>query len=365
MARAYANGLAIAVMGTATSLTVGILSRSILDGQPYDRCDSITRGFDMGSRSRVVRLCLVLAAIIVYVTVVGLGLTEENRRSLAFATSYTSSGDYVLINVRVTSIDPAQGLLHERIRLIPMGRFATDRVTPAVDLKLLANSVSGKQTVAFPKGERIFPVDFTTLLSGNQNRYPFDRYLSDIELLVTAQTQKAESIPATAPADDDSDAVASPLIVGTSDLIHNETVPIKENFSASIPGIKFGRSVTRQDPYKLMHTTVAIRRANNVIAVSVAVMTVMFLLAISIMMMVLRVTASPDAINLIPLSLCVALIFGLPALRNVQPGVPPVGALSDYISFIWAEFIVASSAVVLAWTWIVRANREAISKRDK
>lgn len=318
----------------------------------------------MGTSSRVVRAGLVLAAMLVYLTVLELGLTEENRRSLAFATSYPSSGDYVLINVRVTSIDPAQGLLHERIRLIPMGRFATDRVTPAVDLKLLINSVSGKQTVAFPKGERIFPVDFTTLLTGNQNKYPFDRYLSDIELLVTAQTQKAEPIPEVVSANDDSDEVASPLLVGTSDLIRNEAVPIKEDFSASIPGIKFGGNVTRQDPYKLMHTTLAIRRANNVISVSVVVMTVMFLLAISIMVMVLRVTASPDPINLIPLSLCVALIFGLPALRNVQPGVPAVGALSDYISFIWAEFIVATSAVILAWTWIVRSTR-GVQKRTQ
>jgi hypothetical protein len=313
----------------------------------------------------MVRVCVVLAAIVVYVTVLCLGLTEENRRSLAITKAYASSGDYVIINVRVTSIEPAQGLLHERIRLIPMGRFATDRVTPAVDLKLLVNSVSGKQTVAFPKGERIFPVDFTTLLSGNQNRYPFDRYLSDIELLVTAQTQIANPMPEMAVDDDESDAQASALIVGASDLIQNEPIPIKENFSASIPGINFDGNFAPQNPYKLMHTTIAMRRANNVIAVSIVVMTVMFLLAISIMVMVLKVTASPDAINLIPLSLCVALIFGLPALRNVQPGVPAVGALSDYISFIWAEFIVATSAVVLAWTWIVRSSREEILKRDQ
>jgi hypothetical protein len=319
----------------------------------------------MGFRSRMVRLCVVLAAISIYVTVLWLGLTEENRRSLAIANTYSSSGDYVIINVRVTSIEPAQGLLHERIRLIPMGRFATDRVTPAVDLKLLVNSVSGKQTVVFPKGERIFPVDFTTLLSGNQNRYPFDRYLSDVELLVTTQTQKPNPIPEMGPDDDESGAQASTLIVGTSDLMQNETIPIKENFTASIPGIKFGGDVTRQDPYNLMHATISIRRANSVITVSSVVMIVMFLLAISIMVMVLRVTASPDTINLIPLSLCVALIFGLPALRNVQPGVPAVGALSDYISFIWAEFIVATSAVVLAWTWIVRSRRDEAAKLGK
>ncbi|HEY2039102.1 MAG TPA: DUF4436 family protein, partial [Edaphobacter sp.] len=103
--------------------------------------------------------------------------------------------------------------------------------------------------------------------------------------------------------------------------------------------------------------TVDIRRANNVILLSILVMVIMFVLAFSIVGMVLQVTASPGEINLIPLSLCVALIFGLPALRNIQPGVPAaVGGFSDYLSFIWAELMVSISAIALAWTWIVRSR---------
>ena len=71
----------------------------------------------MGLRSRVVRVCVVLAAILVYATVLWLGMTEENRRSLAIANAYSSSGDYVIANVRVTSIEPAQGLLHGQVQV--------------------------------------------------------------------------------------------------------------------------------------------------------------------------------------------------------------------------------------------------------
>jgi hypothetical protein len=111
-----------------------------------------------------------------------------------------------------------------------------------------------------------------------------------------------------------------------------------------------------------MHTTVEMRRANNVITVPLMVMTVMFVLAVSIMGMVLNVTGSPGEVNLVPLSLCVALIFGLPALRNVQPNVPGMGVLSDYISFIWAEFMVSISAIALAWIWIIRSRENRKSK---
>jgi hypothetical protein len=324
----------------------------------------------MGYSGKWMRALVVLGVMGVYFVFVWRGATEESRRSLILAKTSASSGDYVIINVKVTAIDVAQGLLHERIRLIPMGRFAVDRATPAVDLKLLINSISGKQTVVYPKGERIAPVDFTSALSGNLNRYPFDRYVSDIELLVTAPVPPAAPappapLPPMAPVpgeafseEGDADPLATALVVGTSDLNESEPVSINENFVASIAGVKFEGQETEDDTYKLMRTSIVVRRASNILWVSIVVMVVMFILAISIMTMALRVASSPKEINLLPLSLCVTLIFGLPALRNMQPGVPAIGALCDYLSFIWAEFIVAISAIGLAWIWIIRSIKD-------
>ena len=153
------------------------------------------------------------------------------------------------------------------------------------------------------------------------------------------------------------DPFATTLIVGANNLDNSEPVPIKENFIASIPGIKFDGTLAENTTYKLMQTCVAIRRANNVITLSITVMVIMFVLAVSIVRMVLTVTGSPGAMNLLPLSLSVTLIFGLPALRNIQPGVPPVGGFSDYLSFIWAEMMVSISAIALAWTWILRSKK--------
>ena len=364
----------------------------------------------------------------VYCVVVWLGFTEKNRRSLILTESAATTDDYIVANVKVTAVDVTQGLLHVRLRLIPKGRFAIDRATPAVDLKLLINSVSGNQTVLYPKGERISPVDFTSVLSGNLNRYPFDRYISDIDLLVTAPappappahpkpsasrvppaapasptpsasrvppaaspTPTASRVPPAAPAsptpstssaaslssapvdDDDSDEspkqgdadpIPTKLVVVQSDLNESETVSIKENFVASITGLKFEGQLTQGDAYRVMRTSVVMRRANNVMTVSIVVMSVMFVLAVSIMVMALRVMASRDATNLFPLSLCVTLIFGLPALRNTQPGVPGIGALCDYISFMWAEFIVTTSAIGLAWTWIIHTIRAQSAKES-
>jgi hypothetical protein len=302
------------------------------------------------------RLFAILMLMLVYLVVLWLGLTEESRRSVVVTKTAASNSNFVIVEIKISSVDTASGLLHERIKLIPSGRFALDQVTPAVDLELLSNSVSGKQTVRYPRGERIFPIDFTSGLSGNQNRYPFDKYMADIDVLVTVpQRTKEKAVQPESP-EDSATPLASGLVVGASLLNNSETVPIREDFSASLPGVKFRSAITPDDTTHLMHTSIAMRRADNVISVSILVMIGMFGIAISIMGMVFKTVASPNEINLAPLSLCVALIFGLPALRNVQPGVPGVGVLSDYISFIWAEFIVSTSGITLAWLWIIRSK---------
>jgi hypothetical protein len=318
----------------------------------------------MGFLHNISRLFFVIGIMAVYIAVLWMGITEESRRSLTIAKSSVSTGDFVTIEVRVTSVNTAQGLLYEGIRLVPMGRFAQDKTSPATDLKLLINSASGKQVVVFPKGERIVPIEVTSLLSGNQNRYPFDKYSTDIDLLVTAPVKKkAQPLPEQK-LDDTVGPLASSLVIETSDLDRSETVPINENFTAVFSGIKFEGTIAVDDTYKLMHTTIEIRRANNVISVSLMVMTVMFVLAVSIMALVLDVIASPGEVNLVPLSLCIALIFGLPALRSDQPNVPGMGVLSDYISFIWAEIMVSISAITLAWIQITRSKRSRELKRS-
>src|SRR5215469_7448812 len=124
----------------------------------------------MPLRSKAIRVLVVLAIAVVYLGGVWTGLTEESRRSLIIGTSPPPSADFVIIDITVTSVDVAGRLLNERMTLVPRGRFAIDTTTAATDLKLLINSASGKQTAVFPKGERISPMEFSTLLSGNPGK---------------------------------------------------------------------------------------------------------------------------------------------------------------------------------------------------
>jgi hypothetical protein len=311
---------------------------------------------------KLLRLLFFACIAAVYFAALWMGTTEERRRILNFDEP-RPNGDYVLVDITVTAVDAVHGLLSVRVRPIPMGKFALDRNTPSTNLKLFLNSISGGQTTAFPKSVRITPIDTTILLSGNPNQYPFDLYGSTLDVLVTTPKRAPEISPFVIENELDTSPIETgSLVIGQSDLTNSESVPIVESVHASVLGFKFAGLVTREGDHKLAHTNFSLRRANQIIVTSITVMATMLGLAISMLGMVWRVTGSVGEINLLPLSFCIALIFGLPALRGIQPGVPGVGVVGDYISFIWAETLVGVAAIALAWTWILRswrADREA------
>ena len=90
------------------------------------------------------------------------------------------------------------------------------------------------------------------------------------------------------------------------------------------------------------------------ITVSMGIQLLMLCLALSVLAMVLFGTIKRSESALVPLSVSVTLIFGLPALRDAQPNVPPLGVFSDYISYLWAESIIEAATIIAIWIWILR-----------
>jgi hypothetical protein len=307
------------------------------------------------------RTLLVLSVMVFYCVVLLRNLDEGKRRSLQLRDD-TDSTDHVVLSVLVTGVNPATQELTAQIGLRPQGKLAQDEVTPAVDLKLLTNNVRNQQEFDFPKGKRMNRIEAVFPLNGQLNRYPLDRYGTTLWLLMTTPGPKrrpqAANIPQTPGALENTEGQASEgdhLAVGATALQQNTTVPLTIVLSASTPGIKFSGNVSRENSLKVTGIELQIRRADNVIAVSILLMILMSGLAMSLLGMVFKATHG-SKVDLVPLSISISLIFGLPALRNVQPGVPPVGAFGDYLSFIWAEIIVGLSAIILIWTWLLRSR---------
>lgn len=297
--------------------------------------------------------------LILYCTLIIRSLNEGTRRSLQLRND-SDTTDHVAISVLVTEVNPATQELTVQIALRPQGKLAGDEVTPSVDLKLLTNNVRSQQEFEFPKGKRMNRIEAVFPLNGELNRYPLDRYRSTLWFLMTTPATARKTQPQTLKVPE-STGEATPqgdhLALGTATLKQSTTVPLTVTLSASTPGIKFEGEVSRESSLKITGMELRVRRADNVIGVSIFLMMLMSGLAISLLAMVLKATTGPH-VDLVPLSLSVSLIFGLPAIRNVQPGVPNVGALGDFFSFIWAEIIVGVSAIIIIATWLIRSHEE-------
>jgi hypothetical protein len=311
------------------------------------------------------RPLLVLSILAFYCTILLRNLDEGKRRSLRLRDDIDST-DHVVMSVLVTGVNPVTQELTAQIGFRPEGALAQDEVTPAVDLKLLTNNVRSQQEFEFPKGKRMSRIEAVFPLNGELNRYPLDHYDTTLWLLMTTPARKARpqapAISQSAPVPGNGEEEVSPgdhLAVGAAALKQSTTVPLTIALSASTPGLKFNGNVSRESSLKVTGIELKIRRADNVIAVSIILMVLMSGLAMSLLGMVFKATKSGSKVDLVPLSISISLIFGLPALRNVQPGVPPVGAFGDYIAFIWAEIIVGVSAIIIIWSWLVRSHKQS------
>lgn len=303
------------------------------------------------------KVLAVCAILVVYIVTLVRGGNEIQRRSLELSGD-SGSPDHVSVVVNVTAVSQVAQELTAQLTFRVAGKLALDAVTPAANLKLFVNNVGGEQEFDFERGRRMNPVEVVFPLNGNLNRYPFDRYRTTLALLMVRPESKGETpVPEEEGEVESGGEQKGEIPFGAVALKKTMPVPLSVVLSAEIPGTKFSGSIDRTKSSQFKAIDLNLRRTDNVIMVSILISATMMGLAVSLLSIVLQTIGVPkEESNLVPMSLSIALIFGLPALRNVQPGVPPIGAFCDFISFIWAELIVAVSALMFAWVWLRTAK---------
>jgi hypothetical protein len=314
----------------------------------------------MWNRNILFGILIALTFLAVYLWGIRRIANEKNLRSLELADE-VAVADHLRIEIRITGVDLEKGRLLVRMRMRPSGKIGTDFRTPSVRLKLYVNNSPGQQEFEFPVGQGMTRVEATVPLEGDLNRYPFDHYESNIWLYADTplppQAPQVSQIPQTrVPQANRGLGVADEELAFDKDSLQkNLPVPLSISLSASTAGVKYTGEVIRTKDSTVTQVHLKVIRAFNVINTSIMVMVLMLGLALSVVSMVINRIMSRDKTALMPLSLAISLIFGLPALRSIQPGVPGVGVLGDYFSFIWAELFVAASAIIMIWTWLLRS----------
>ena len=320
----------------------------------------------LSGRNIAIAATLIVLFGVAFVLVLRAYRQEGEKRSAVISESGEKDPNHVEIFVKLVSVDPIKGDTSARLEFIPHGDLTSgEGVSLTKDLKLFVNSATGKQEHVFEKGKRMNPVDVTiNLYDGQVTDYPFDEHHAHLELSLTAQEKQEKAKAATTaspgnPAGEESgnegahqnqtEQVAKPEASPSSGAI-----PIAVDFFGSIHGLSIQATKSPDSSNTFVAIEMSFVRASTVKFFCIFVMFVMWGVAIMVLLLTLAVSLRGRKVELTMFTFMSALIFALITLRNAQPGSPPIGSYSDYLSFFWAEIIIALCLLTIIGVWLYR-----------
>jgi hypothetical protein len=281
---------------------------------------------------------VILFAVSMYYALSVFSRENEKEPVVKLDNDYTKP-DYILLNMQVVSIDPLKGDLVVRVNADPEGVYDEDQLTLSQDITIYTNSNSGKNEFQFKKGNRISPFEISLdMYDGSIMEYPYDDHMADLSISVVSQEKDSAG------------------------NIETTDVPLMKevHFYSSLAGYKVTevKETEGGDGYSDMEFT--IERTTSVLMFSTFVMILMWCMTITIILVVSSIVIRKRKVEYSMFAFLSAMIFALPALRNMQPFVPTIGCYSDYLAFFWAEATIAAGLVILIATWLKRPSPKQV-----
>ena len=329
----------------------------------------------MAERIKAKDIVITVAVIIVFavalVLVLNIYKNEGERRSASVSDTGEKDPNHIEVDIKLVSIDPNKGDIVARIEFEPKGHFTTDNgSTLARDLKLFVNSATVKQEMDFPKGKRMNPTEVVvSMYDGLVTDYPFDKHKGYLELYFLPGKEEKKSgeaaakppqvtatpapTPAEAAAGEEQKKEEGEKKAETAEK-SDDVIPVGVEFEGSIPGFKIDAAKSKDSDEDLVGIEMTIARASTTKFFSLFVMVMMWGLTIAVLLLTMSCVLRGRKVELAMFSFTAALLFAFASVRGAQPGTPPIGTYSDFISFFWAEVIIALCLVVLVFTWLLR-----------
>jgi hypothetical protein len=320
----------------------------------------------------IIGVAVLVVFAVALVVVLNIYKNEGKKRSAVVSDLGDKDPNHIEVDVKLVTIDPNKGDITARLEFVPKGHFTTDEGrTLARDLKLFVNSATGKQELDFQKGQRMNPMEVViNMYDGLVTDYPVDRHRAFLELYFLPATKEAgkdkekAAEAAAKPAEAATTRIPEATAAGEQKKEEGETkkneapaaedISIGVDFFGSIHGfaIEAAKSSDSSDDYVGIEMTIS--RASTVKFFSFFIMIMMWGLTIAVIFLTLSVVMRGRKIEIGMFSFMAALLFAFAAVRNSQPGAPPIGTFSDFISFFWAEVIIAMCLIAVVMTWLLR-----------
>jgi hypothetical protein len=327
----------------------------------------------LSGKNIAIAVGLVVLFVVAFILVLRAYRQEGEKRAAVISESGERDPNHIEIFVKLVTVDPIKGDASARLEFVPHGEYTPDEgVTLSRDVKLFVNSATGKQEHVFEKGKRMNPVDVTmNLYDGAVTDYPFDSHRAYLEMSLEnaakdkPKESKAEATPNPAPSptpaptgeeDEDEQQPPPPAAAAAKPETTDEGggIPIGVDFYGSIPGLNIQAEKTSETDEDYVGIDMEFERASTVKFFSIFVMAVMWAVTVIVLLMTFSVVMRGRKIEVGMFSFLAALLFAFVALRNAQPGSPPIGSYSDYISFFWAEILIALCLLSIVAVWVYR-----------
>lgn len=249
---------------------------------------------------------------------------EEAHARAVVSTYGATTDDRVDLYVTLLSVDPVQGQATARVVSFPRGSLSDDQGRPTRPLTLFANNLTGIQDRHYATGKTMDPFDMTVnLFDGQASDYPFDRFNAQLEFQLSDGDR---------PSEEGHGRHAAVL------------VPLQVTFSGNVHGCAVTPTHADTTVVGYIRLDLSTARSTTVVQTAVGGMIVMWAIAIAVLGLTLSILFWEHEAE--TFTFYSGLLFALFAFRNSLPGTPPVGTLSDYLAFFWAELIVATSLIV-------------------
>jgi hypothetical protein len=281
----------------------------------------------------IVGLLLLLIFAGAYIFVLTAYKNEGANRAAELAPDTQKAGENRIdVTGRIVTADVIKGDVVVRLEFAPKGSFlAADGATLARDLDLYVASATGKSVHEFKKGKRMSPIEAVVeIYEGEPMDYPFDTHTAELMFFFEPTAAKG------------------------GEAGGNESIPVAVELRGSVAGLRIDADYAKENAPDHAVIEINIQRATTAVFFSVFIMIAMWALAIGVICLVFRVFAGHRKIEISMFSFLGALLFAFPALRNSQPGTPPIGTLSDFLAFFWAEVIIALSLLAVVLRWLIR-----------
>ena len=324
------------------------------------------------ARDIIITVVVVILFAVGLVLVLNIYKSEGEKRSASVSDLGEKDPNHIEVDVSLVTIDPNKGDIVARLEFLPKGSYTKDDGTLARDVKLFVNGATGKQETDFAKGKKMNPMEVVVqMYDGLVTDYPFDKHKAYLEMyFVPGKPEKksaepgaakpAEAAPSPTPKPEAADEEgpkkedAAKKTEAAKEEEEDDEIPIGVDFAGSISGFKIEAAKARESQNDLVGIDMTISRAATTKFFSLFVMMMMWGLTISVLLLTLSVVLRGRKVELAMFSFTAALLFAFATVRNAQPGTPPIGTYSDFISFFWAEVIIALCLVVLVFTWLLR-----------